>query len=68
MRRKLMVGLTVLNGFVALVLFATPADTQIIPNGIWDCCEYNGAGEGYCCEDCCWLVPNCLGDPDCRDQ
>ncbi len=68
MRRKLMVGLAVLNGFVALALFAAPAGTQIIPNGIWDCCEFDGGGVGYCCEDCCWLVPNCDENSDCTDQ
>jgi len=67
MRKKIIIGLAVMNGLIALALFAVPAKTQIIPNGIWDCCEYDQGGEGYCCQNCCWLVPDCNEHSDCRD-
>lgn len=61
MRRKLVVGLAVLNGLVSLLFLATPADTQILPKGIFNCCETDAGEEPYCCEDCCWFVSGCQG-------
>jgi hypothetical protein len=66
MRRKLIVGLAVLNGMLAVALFAVPASTQIIPLGIFNCCENAGTPEGYCCQNCCWFIPNCTNDGQCQ--
>lgn len=64
MHRRLIFGLIVLNVVIALVLFAAPALTQILPGAREDCCEY-GAPEPYCCNDCCWFRQDCTDDDDC---
>ncbi len=71
MRRRLIIGLFVLNGLVAAVIFATPADSQIIPRGLFNCCkeeatEVMEAGGSYCCSNCCWFIRNCRIDEDCE--
>ncbi len=71
MRRRLIIGLMVLNGLIAAVLFATPAISQIIPRGLFNCCK-NEATEkiesagAYCCHSCCWFYMNCRIDEDCE--
>ena len=64
MRRKLIFGLFVLNGLIALASFATPAWTQGFFLGQTDCCKYD-AVEPYCCQDCCWFLNDCNDDADC---
>jgi len=64
MRRKLVIGLVLLNGLLAGALLATPAETQIIPRGIRKCCKTDGGLEPYCCY-CCWFVTNCIENEDC---
>jgi hypothetical protein len=68
MRRKLLIGLGLLNALLALVLLAGLARSQIFPNGIFNCCKTAGAETNYCCINCCWFIPNCNGDDDCQDQ
>jgi len=73
MRRRLIIGLMVLNGLVAAALVATPADSQIIPRGLFNCCkeeatETMGPGGAYCCSGCCWFYMNCRRDEDCEDR
>jgi len=65
MRRKLIIGLVFLNGLIGAALFSQPAETQIIPLGIFNCCKSQGAPEPYCCSSCCWFTLNCFGDEDC---
>jgi len=68
MRRKLVVGLIVLNGVIAGALLTTPAKTQIIPLGLFNCCktgEVESPG-AYCCHACCWFIRNCSVDKDCE--
>ncbi len=65
MRRKLIIGLVLLNGLIAPALFVKPAETQIIPLGIFHCCK-GGPGERYCCASCCWFTFDCLDDEGCR--
>ena len=64
MRRKLFIGLVLLNGLIAGAFFVQPAETQIIPLGNFDCCKEDG-GDGYCCFHCCWFIPSCDGPEDC---
>jgi len=65
MRRKLIIGLALLNGLFAAALFALPAETQIVPRGLFDCCKQETPWNDYCCLRCCWFFPNCDGDEDC---
>ena len=55
MRRKLIIGLVLLNALLAGAIATTSGVTQIIPRGLWDCCEIDEAFEPYCCSHCCWL-------------
>ena len=71
MRRRLIIGLIVLNGLAAGALVATPAVSQIIPRGLFDCCkeeapEAIASGDAYCCSSCCWFYRNCRDDKDCE--
>ncbi|TFH64048.1 MAG: hypothetical protein E4G90_08880 [Gemmatimonadales bacterium] len=68
MRRKLIVGLMILNGLLAIFLVAAPALSQIMPLSLFSCCktEATELGGGYCCESCCWLTWNCRFDEDCE--
>ena len=65
MRRRLIVSLIILNGLVATVLVATPAVSQVIPLGLFNCCNTEGP-EAYCCASCCWFIWNCRFDKDCE--
>ncbi len=64
MRRRLTVGLFLLNALMGFAIYATPADSQVIPRGIFNCCKSAGP-EGYCCASCCWFWPTCDTDGDC---
>lgn len=68
MRRKLIVGLMAINGLIAGALLTTPAQTQIIPLGIWNCCQTIDfqSLDPYCCEACCWFVWDCRVNEDCE--
>ena len=67
MRRRLIFALILVNCLLGIALFARSADSQIIPRGLFDCCQ--GAGsEGYCCNNCCWFSKNCESDQDCREN
>jgi len=77
MRRRFIIGLIVLNGLVAAALFVTPADSQIIPRGLFNCCKSEateataatatrGPGGAYCCSACCWFYRDCRRDADCE--
>ena len=65
MRRRLATGLILLNGLMAWAVLARPAETQIPPLGILDCCEDDGEIP-YCCFNCCWFIANCDGHEDCQ--
>jgi hypothetical protein len=65
MRKKLIVALVLLNALLAGAFLAVPADTQIIPRGIRNCCQSDGPGDRYCCRGCCWFTFNCFSDQDC---
>ena len=66
MRRKTIIGLVLLNGLIAGVLFSYPAETQIIPLGILNCCKDDMGFHPYCCYSCCWFTFNCIDDDDCQ--
>jgi len=66
MRRRLIIGLIVLNGLVAGALVATPATSQIIPRGLFNCCKTDDGFEPYCCSMCCWFYKNCRANIDCE--
>ena len=66
MRKRLIIWLAIVNGLFALVLLATPANTQVIPFAIFDCCKEDKGGIGYCCRRCCWFIQNCKGDGECQ--
>lgn len=66
MRRRLVVGLILLNSLLGLTLLAVPADSQIIPRGVFDCCESGEADDPYCCRGCCWIWSDCDEDGDCK--
>ena len=66
MRRRLLLGLVLLNCVLGIALFVRSADSQILPRGIFDCCQTVGS-EGVCCNNCCWFFPTCDGDEDCSD-
>lgn len=66
MRRTIVVGLVLLNGILFAALITPPAETQIIPLGLWDCCkELGNSPDRYCCHNCCWFIENCDRDEDC---
>lgn len=65
MRKRLVVALVFLNGLLAGTFLALPADSQIIPMGLWACCKSDGPGEGYCCRACCWFRADCATDEEC---
>jgi len=65
-RKKLIVALVLLNGIFAGAFLAVPADSQIIPMGLWGCCKSDSPGDSYCCRACCWFISNCVLDSDCR--
>jgi len=64
MRRKLVLLLVLLNCALGMAILTRSAESQIIPRGIFDCCE-GGGPEAYCCFGCCWFVRNCVGSQDC---
>ena len=66
MRRKLIIGLVLLNGLIAAAMFALPAETQILPRGVFNCCKVDTGGDDFCCRSCCWLTWNCNDHDDCR--
>lgn len=68
MRRKLIVGLLIINCSLASLLVVTPAQTQLIPLFFVDCCQPMTlrAESEYCCEKCCWYIPDCDDDDDCN--
>ena len=68
MRKKLILGLVLLNGLFAAALFAPAAETQMIPRGVVNCCKTAGAPIPYCCDSCCWFTWNCRSDKDCGVQ
>jgi len=66
MRRKLIIGLVILNGILlGAVLSARPAESGLWTPVLRNCCMTEGA-ERYCCEMCCWIQPNCTSDKDCE--
>lgn len=67
MRRRLVLLLILLNGTLALALASPPAQTQIIPRGLFDCCKTDGSRDlsAYCCRKCCWFTWDCDEDRDC---
>jgi hypothetical protein len=67
MRKMLVVGLIAINGVLAGLVVATPARTQIIPLGWFDCCQSISirSSSEYCCRGCCWFVRDCRVDEDC---
>ena len=67
MRKKLIMGMAILNGLFAVALFALPANSQITTFAIFDCCFDAGGPNGYCCDNCCWFTFDCDDDEDCRD-
>ena len=65
MRRKLIIGLVVLNGILLGAILSTqPAESKILAPVLRNCCMMEGP-EPYCCEMCCWIQPNCSSDKDC---
>ena len=68
MRKRIIPGLFVLNGFLAIVVWATPAATQITALAAFrDCCHGSGSS-AYCCNNCCVFVENCEDDEDCWEN
>jgi hypothetical protein len=67
MRRKLIIGLVVLNGLFGAALFSQPAESKIRALVLRNCCKTEGS-EAFCCEMCCWVQPNCNSDDDCEDR
>lgn len=65
MRRKLFFALILNNCLLGIALFTKPADSQIIPRGIRDCCQYEEGEGDYCCAGCCWLVRDCSPSEPC---
>lgn len=66
MRRKLVFALILLNCVLGFCLLSRSAQSQILPNGLLDCCQGVGP-DAYCCADCCWLTFNCIDDQGCRE-
>jgi len=68
MRRKVIGGLVLLNALLAGAIIAAPAVSQILPQGVWDCCKTDDGREPYCCRGCCWFIWNCAAQDDCQSQ
>lgn len=58
MRRRLVVGLIVLNALLGVALFGS-LRAQILPTAFWNCCR-----DGNCCASCCWWPTDCA---DCEE-
>lgn len=67
MRRKLITALLFLNVGFAIALVTRPVETQVVPRGLFNCCQ-GTAGDAYCCRNCCWFISDCSTDEDCREQ
>jgi hypothetical protein len=67
MRRKAILILICLNCLLFSAILTKPVWSQIFPRGLWDCCEQQVDGDPYCCESCCWFLPNCDESSDCLD-
>lgn len=65
-KRKLLIALIVLNILLGLAQFIRPAGSQIIPLAFRDCCQPDGRGGSYCCEDCCFFLNDCSGQEECQ--
>lgn len=77
MRRRTLVVLALVNLGLAVALASPPAQTQIIPMGLFDCCRaepdweestLEEEQEEYCCPGCCWLRYDCQTDDDCKNS
>jgi hypothetical protein len=70
MRRRFVIGLVFVNALLASALMVKPADTQVMPMGLFDCCkeEAGTLKGGYCCAGCCWWIMDCNTDRDCQVQ
>jgi hypothetical protein len=67
MRRKIAIGLVLLNGLLAAFLFSPQAETQVMRMGLLNCCKSDGAPKPYCGDSCCWFTWNCNRDRDCAE-
>ncbi len=65
MRKRLIIGLAIVNGLFALALFAVPAHTQFFRSEVFDCCK-QGTDGPFCCNDCCWFISDCVEHEDCE--
>jgi len=67
MRRRVIVGLLALNGVAGAALLSSPARSQTVPLGIFDCCKEDiiESKGWYCCKRCCWFTYNCDDYWDC---
>jgi hypothetical protein len=64
MRKRLAMGLIVLNLLLGAAIVMGPLAAQILPRStLRDCCQ-----EDVCCASCCWFVQDCEGDDDCREN
>jgi hypothetical protein len=70
MKRKIVIGLVLLNCLLAAALLAVPGISQIIPLSWLNCCKESAmeSTDGYCCIECCWFIHNCREDEDCVED
>lgn len=62
MRKRLVIGLVMLNLLLGAALVLGPLSAQILPmSSLRDCCQSR-----TCCSSCCWLVSDCDTDGDCE--
>ena len=67
MRKRIIMGLVLLNVLLAVALFATPARSWVASFTLSDCCHGEGS-RAYCCRECCFLTKDCDYDRDCRSD
>lgn len=62
MRKRIVVGLFLLNVSLAAAITMGPLAAQLLPTSApRDCCK-----EDVCCNGCCWFVQDCATDGDCE--
>lgn len=62
MRKRIIIGLIMLNLILGTAIVIGPVAAQILPSsGLFDCCQ-----DRECCNNCCWFVTDCDSDGDCE--
>lgn len=63
MRKRVLIGLVLINVILGAAVVVGPLRAQIFPRaGLLDCCQGS-----TCCFNCCWFVNDCDFSGDCEE-